>query len=77
MQDSCTIISACCSSESKKSETCFPLNLGAPGAPGVGIGMPSVALRFISEEDELRDDGIEVVLSVGLMSRGDREKNLK
>ena len=42
----------CCSSESKKSETHFPLNLGALGAPGVGIGIPSVALRLFSEEEE-------------------------
>jgi hypothetical protein len=30
----------------------LPLNLGAPGAPGVGIGTPSVALRLLSEEEE-------------------------
>jgi len=57
------------SSESKKSETRFPLNLGVPGVPGVGMGIPRVAFRLLSEEER----GAVVSLE-GLMMKNDKEE---
>jgi len=67
------VLSACCSSTSKKSEICFPLNLGVPGMPGVGIGTPSVALRLLSEEDEAKESE-DASGSTGLIMKDGREK---
>ena len=70
MHNGSTITSA-----SKKSETCFPLNLGAPGVPGVGIGTPKVALRLVSEGEEFKESmEVRGAIGSGIETKGCREK---